>query len=529
MGECVLAIDLGTSGCKAALVDLNGTVHGWEFREVETILPPGGGAEQNPNDWWNAIVESCKSVVASGTVPASDIIAICANTQGEGTLPVDENGEPLGNTILWMDTRGAALVKKRMGGLLNVSGFAPHKILRFILLTGGAPSLTGKDPVGHMLYIKHKMPRIYLRTHKFLNVLDYVNFKLTGRMVSTVDSLETSWVTDNRSPKNIHIDDGLCDLIGISRDKIPEPVPCTESLGPVDRNFAETIGIDPSTPVIAGAIDATAAAVGSGAVNDGDPHLYLGTSSWLGAHVPFKKTDIFSAIASLPCALPDRYLMIALQATACGNLNFFVDRLLYDKDLLAEQKRPDGIHKILDQLAETSPPGARGLIYTPWIYGERAPIEDQTIRAGIHNLSLEHSRADIVRALLEGVALNTRWILGPVEKFLGRKCKSISVVGGGANSDIWCRIFADVLNRPIRQVQNPIEANVRGSAFIAGVALGKMTFDDVQQRVKVKTTYAPDSANRKMYDLHFREFVNFYQAHRKIHRRLNNFPHRTQR
>ncbi len=526
MKKCVLAIDLGTSGCKAALVDLNGVVLGWDFRAVNTILPPGGGAEQNPDDWWHAILTSCKGVIRQTKVEPSSVIAICANTQGEGTIPVDKNGRPLCNAILWMDTRGASLVKKRLGGPLNVAGFAPHKLVHFIRLTGGVPSLTGKDPVGHMLLIKHEMPQVFRQTHKFLNVLDYINFKLTGRLVSTVDSIVTSWVTDNRNPRHIVLDNSLCDLIGIPPDKIPQPVPCTEILGEVDAKFAAAVGLSRHTPVVAGAIDATAAAVGSGAVADGDVHLYLGTSNWLGAHVPCKKTDLLSAIASLPCAIPSKYLMIALQATACGNLNFLVDKILFPSDTLQRSGKPKDVFKILDQLAENSPPGANGLIYTPWIYGERAPVENQTIRAGIHNLSLEHTRADLVRAVLEGVALNIKWVLKPVEKFLGKRCASIAAVGGGANSAIWCRILADVLDRPIRQIKKPIEANVRGSAFIAAVALGEMTYQDVPTRVGVESVCYPSPEHQKLYGLHFQEFKNLYDVEKSIHRRLNAFHHR---
>jgi len=524
--EYVLAIDLGTSGCKAAIVDYFGTVHAWEFRGVETILPPGGRAEQDPEAWWRAITAACRAVVKQGVVPAGAIAAICANTQGEGTVPVDRDGKPLGNAILWMDTRGAALVRKRMSGLVNVSGYSPEKIVQYIWLTGGAPSLTGKAPVGHMLLIKQQQPDIYRRTHKFLNVLDYVNFRLTGRLVSTFDSIATSWLTDNRSPDRVKIDPRLCALIGIPPEKIPAPVPCTEILGGVAPDFAREVGLAPATPVGAGAIDATAAAVGAGTIGDGDTHLYLGTSNWFAAHVPFKKTDLLSAIASLPCAVPGKYLMIALQATACGNLTFLRDNLLFHRDLLYRDETPATFYQILDRLAESAPPGAHGLLYTPWIYGERAPVENQSIRAGFHNLSLEHTRPDLIRAVFEGVALNVRWLLKPVEKFLGRRCLSIAAVGGGAKSAVWCQIFADVLDRQIRQVRNPIEANVRGSAFIAAAALGRIRFDEIPQRVAIQATYDPQPQNRRVYDLHFAEFTNLYQAEKGIHQRLNAFHHR---
>lgn len=523
MNECVLAIDLGTSGCKAALVDYTGRVHAWAFRPVPTLILPGGGAEQDPHAWWRAVTDACKEAVERGGIPARAITAICANTQGEGTVPVDENGAPLSNAVLWMDTRGGPHIKSQAGGPL--SGFSARKLWRFLRLTGGAPSLTGKDNAGHMLFIRNERPDIYARTHKFLNVLDYLNFKLTGRFVSTVDSVLTTWVTDNRDPDNIRIDPGLCAILGIPPRMIPEPVPCTEVLGAVDAAFARAAGLAPGTPVVAGAIDTTAAAVGAGTVRDGELHLYLGTSSWLGAHVPRKKTDIFSAIAAVPCAVPSKYLMIALQATAGGNLDFLRDNLFFPGDGLSSERGPADFHARLDELARAVPPGANGLIYTPWIYGERAPVEDRNIRAGIHNLSLGHTRADLARAVLEGIALNTRWVLGPVERFLGGPCESIAVVGGGGVSAVWCRILADVLGRSVRQMADPLQANVRGSAYIAAAALGKIRFEDVPDLVRTRETFAPDSGNRAVYDLHYREFVKIYRANRGIHHRLNAFHH----
>ena len=147
-------------------------------------------------------------------------------------------------------------------------------------------------------------------------------------------------------------------------------------------------------------------------------HLYIGTSSWLAAHVPFKKTDIVSSLASVPCAIPGRYLLTALQATAGGNLTFLRDKILYHKDELLQEEHVPDVYKIMDRIAERTPAGSHGVLYTPWIYGERAPVEDATVRAAIYNLSLENSREDIIRAVLEGVAFNTRWLLRPFEKFL---------------------------------------------------------------------------------------------------------------
>jgi xylulokinase len=181
---------------------------------------------------------------------------------------------------------------------------------------------------------------------------------------------------------------------------------------------------------------------------------------------------------------------------------------------------PD-IFKVLDQIAERVPAGANGVIYTPWIWGERAPIDDKTVRAGLYNLSLHNSREDIIRAFLEGVAFNTRWLLKPVEKFLGRKVESLNIVGGGAQSDVWCQILADVMNVEIRQVADPVYANARGAAWIGAVGLGEIAFSDVPAMVKIESAYRPQSENRALYDQRFDLFKKIYKQMAPIHKELN--------
>ncbi len=518
----ILAVDLGTSGCKTALVSVSGHVAGWEFQEVPLIVLPGGGAEQNPQDWWNAFIATAKKLIGRGLVPVEDIAAVCCSTQGEGTVPVDKDGNALMNCVLWMDMRGAEALKQiTQGRMMNVAGYDAVKLTRWIMLTGGAPSLTGKDPAAHMLFIRDKFPEVYAKTCKFLNVLDYLNLRLTGRFVATPDSILTSWVTDNRDSANVHYDAGLLRDCGIAADKFPEIAPCTAVLGELKKDVAAELGLKAGVQVVAGAIDTTAAAVGSGAVGDFEAHLYIGTSSWIAAHVPFKKTDISASMASVPCALPGKYLMIIMQTTAGGNLTYLRDKILYHKDeLLREEAAPD-IYKIFDRIAARVPAGSNGVIYTPWIYGERSPVEDRTVRASIFNLSLENTREDIIRAFMEGVALNTRWLLKPTEAFLGRKLAALNFVGGGAKSEVWCQIFADVLNLPIRQVKDPIQVNARGAAFIAAVGLKTLTFADIPRKIEVSATYQPTPAHQAVYDKTYREFVKYYEATRSIYNRLN--------
>lgn len=381
--------------------------------------------------------------------------------------------------------------------------------------------MTGKDPAGHMLFLREALPEVYACAYKFLNVLDYLNLRLTGEFVASCDSILTSWVTDNRNPADIRYDDSLIRTLGIDREKLPEIVPCTNVIGDLRSDLAYALGLSSNVKVVAGAIDNTAAAIGAGAVEDYVPHLYVGTSSWIAAHVPFKKTDINSNLASIPCAVPGRYLLTALQATAGGNLTFLRDNIIYHKDELLQEADVPDIFKVLDQIADRVPAGANGVLYTPWIWGERAPVEDRRLRAGLYNLSLHNTREDIIRAFLEGIAFNTRWLLGPVEKFLGRNVDAIHIVGGGAQSDVWCQIFADVMNVEIKQVTDPIYANARGAAWIAAVGLGEIQFQDIPNLVSFKQIYKPQSKNRHLYDEKFQVLQQIYKQMRGIYSRLN--------
>jgi xylulokinase len=517
----ILCIDLGTSGSKTALVSVYGEVVDFEYQHVPLHLLPNGGAEQKPADWWNAIMTTSKRLLHKGTVNSDDIVAIAASTQWAGTVPVDREGNPLMNAVIWMDMRGAKYVAEIAGGPIKIEGYDPLKLMRWIRMTGGAPGLTGKDPVGHILLIRNEFPDVYQNTYKFLEPKDYINFCFTGKFAASYDSITLHWVTDNRNIAKIVYSDKLLKMYGLEREKLPDLKQSIDILGPVRKEVAEELGLKAEVQVVMGSPDIQAAALGSGAVRDYEGHLYIGTSSWVVAHVPFKKTDVLHGIASIPCSIPGKYLIVNEQETAGGVLTYLKDNILYHQDeLLKEEAVPD-IYKIFDKIAAGVPAGSNRVIFTPWLNGERTPIEDNSVRACIYNLSLDNTREDIVRAFLEGVAYNQRWSLQYVEKFMGRRMNPIHMVGGGAVSNIWCQIHADVLNRTIKQVKDPIQTNARGAAFIASAALGYMAFDDIPNHIRFSNTFEPNPQNRQIYDRLFEEFLNIYKQNKAIFKRLN--------
>ncbi|GAA0741011.1 FGGY-family carbohydrate kinase [Ideonella azotifigens] len=516
----ILAVDLGTSGCKCALVSLDGVVVAWAFRPV-ALRVQGALAEQQPEDWWAALLGAAGELLAADAARRARVVAVCCSTQTEVTVCVDKAGQAISPAMSWLDSRGAAAIARRARGkLLNIEGYGPLKLWRWLRLTGGAPSATGRDAAGHMAYIRDEEPQRYARTHKFLNALDYLNLRLTGRCCATQDAMLTAWVTDNRDVENLRYDAGLIRMLRIDADKLPPLVKSTAILGPLLPEVAAALGLPASTVVVAGAMDNSAVAVGA-AVGDHQAHLYLGTSSWLGAHVPKMKTDVRHKLAAVPCAVTGRYLAMALQSTAGANLSFLRDRILYHPDELASDEEHPAVYELLNKIAARVPPGARGLIYTPWLMGERTPVDDPHLRAGLLNLSLAHSREDIFRAFLEGVALNTRWMLEPFARLLGRDVGTITAVGGGAQSDVWCQIMADVTGQPIRQLASPIQANAIGAAFIAAVALGELRFDELDGMRRVRATYAPNLALQRLHQDQFETFKEVRTRLAPLYRRLN--------
>ncbi len=515
----ILAIDHGTSAMKPAIVSTQGRFIGWACENTPLHLQPGGGAEQNPDEWWSAFLKAVKNLIGKKLVPTDDIIAVCNTSQWSGTVAIDENGLPLMNSVIWMDSRGAPFVKKKFKGLINIQGYSILNLLRWLRKTAGIPTKSGKDPIAHILYIQHELPDIYEQARWFLEPTDYINFRLSGEVASSPSTMMLHWVSNTRDINNVHYDDGLIKKLGIHKDKLPPMKQSIDVLGTLQKEVANAIGLREDLKVFVSTSDVPSAVIGSGAVQDYAGHVYIGTSSWLTCHVPYKKTDVNTNIASLPSAIPGRYFIANEQETAGACLNFLRDQIFYPDD--DAKCGNQAVYEEFDQIVEKIVPGSHNIIFTPWLYGERTPVEDHTVRGAFFNLSLDSEKGDLIRAVFEGVAYNSCWVLNAVEKFIKQPLQSLNMIGGGAQSDIWCQIYADVLNREIRQVSNPIQANARGAAFIASVGLGHITFEEIPNIIQISKVYKPIPENRELYDTLFKEYLSIYKTNKDFYRRLN--------
>ncbi|WP_029663356.1 FGGY-family carbohydrate kinase [Cellulomonas sp. KRMCY2] len=521
----VIGVDLGTGGPKVALMGVAGDLVGHESAKVELILQPGGGAEQDPQAWWDAIVGCTRRLLERHHVDAESVSAICMSSQWGGLVPVDADGRHLHNALIWMDARGEVYSRALTSGGITVpgAGYNARALRQWIVKTGGVPSRSGKDPVGQAQWLRHHRPDVYSAAAYLLDVPEYLTMRLTGRAVAGFDTAVLRWCTDNRDPAAVRYDPDLVRRSGFDVDKLPELVPPATVVGTLTSEAAAELGLRRQVEVVAGTGDTTAAAVGAGAVQDYAAHLYIGTSAWLSCHVPFKRTDLVRNVASLPAVVPGRYWVATIQDVAGKAIDWLIDNVVYPDDAMGDTTpAPADALERLNALALTSPPGANGVVFAPWLNGERTPVDDPHVRGGWVGVSLETSRADLVRAVFEGIALNARWMKDAVERFVRKELPggfpAITYVGGGAQSELWCQTLADVLGCTVRQAEDPVLANARGAAFIAAIGIGELAWSDIPGLVRITRHYEPDPAAAAVHDRNYRTFTDLYRSVKGLYR-----------
>ncbi len=514
----ILTHDIGTSSNKAVLFTECGDLIAVAKQEYSLFHPRPNHVEQNPFDWLEAVYSTTKQVVKDSKIHPRDIVGITFACQMQTTVAVDHTGQPVMPAISWLDTR-AEEIMRRFWRPPRIKGYNLFYLLRFLAITGGSPGHTGKDPIGKILWLKHHHPDLFAKVYKFLDAKDFVIFHLTGQFVKSVDMAVVWWLLDTRRNRN-QWHPLLCRLAGIEPERLPEVRESAAIVGHLQKAVAAKMGLLPGTPVINGAGDIPSSALGSGAIEEGELNIRLGTSGGVSGHFTQRKIDLTHYAGCIGSAYPQKYyLALAHQETVGLCLEWLKSKVILESpkaDLSSEE-----VFRIFDGLVEQTPAGAGGLIFTPWMYGERCPLDDHFVRAGFFNLSLQHSRGHILRAIFEGIAFNLRWAMETIEK-LYQPVPSLYIIGGGAKSDIWCQIIADVTNRTIKRVANPQEANARGVALLASHSLGFIpSFSDIKKYIKIDRQFTPNFQTRELYDRLYKEFKNLYKQNKKWYRRLN--------
>jgi xylulokinase len=424
-----------------------------------------------------------------------------------GVVPVDDSGAPLRKAIIWMDSRAdeqAARIMRRFGGRRMV-----------IRMAGAAPS--GKDVVCKLSWLRENEPDVFGSTTAFLDTTGYLVMRATGEMVMDHTGAGGTGILSGRTRRWSPL---FAALAGLPLDKMPPIKSSIDIVGGLSERAAREMGICRGTPVIAGMADIPAAAAGSGAIEDGDAHINIGTSSWLCVSVSHPRNLGRNGIAAVVSADPEMFIMIGESETAGACLDWFGRRFARPEESGGEGGERV-LFEMLDEAADKVEPGAGRLLFTPWMFGERSPVCDTSIRASFINLGLEHGRDHLLRAVYEGVAYNLRWLLDAAAG-AGLSCDPLRAIGGGARSDIWMQIVADVTRRRVEAVENPQEAGAMGCALAAAVAVGERgSFREIKKVVRIRKTFEPGEDCRRVYDELYTAFRCVYTKLAGVCGRLN--------
>lgn len=502
--QYIMAHDVGTGGNKAVLVDTGGNICASAFQPYPVHYPRPDWAEQEPEDWWNAVAVTTRQTLAQSGVAPRDVLAMVYTTQMLGIVPMDTEGRPLRRAIIWLDGRAPQQAERIMRKFLGRRVFAA---------VAGA-ELSGKDGLAKLLWLKEKEPQVYNGMTCFLDVNGYLLYRATGQMVFEW-SCASAFGFDLKKKDWLR---GIVRYVGLDVKKFLPLVRSTDQVGGLTAEAARACGLLEGTPLFGGGGDAAGAAVGSGAVGEGDGHIYLGTSGWVGV-VTRKTPTGRHGVVCIQSADPNKALLFAEMETAGACLNWIANQFYRH-----EQSDPSvpNVYALMDQDVETIPPGSDFLVCTPWMYGERSPVADTWVRSTFFNLSADHSREHLLRAVYEGIAYNLRWIIEIVEKTFGFPLPDLRVIGGGAQGAPWMQIIADVTGRRVETVANPQEAGAVGAALTAAVGLGLYPgFEALKDVVRVEREFEPQACNAQVYAVLYRAYRRIYGCLRDLYREVN--------
>lgn len=494
----VLAVDLGSTGIKVAAVDAGGVVRGVAGEVVPLIFVGDVGVEQDPRVWWDALGRCARKAIAESGLVGAQIRTVAVTSQYTSTTAVDASGNPLGNTVMWMDGRGSRHRRVRPD---------PATFGTFVDVHGLLPS--GSDDVAHVDLIRALHPDVYAAAHAFVEPMDHLAARLTGRVTATQNTMFPMLSCDNRSWGLTEYSDELLALTGLPADKLPELVPLGAPRGTLTPAAADHLGIAPDAVVTGATIDSVTSAVGTGAITSDRCGLIIGTTAVMATHLPSKRHDIVHGLTAAPSPLPDSWFLVAENGIGGKALDVFVNNMVYADDGLGQQAHEGSYQAVLDAAA-TAPCGANGVLFLPWLVGSMAPGHDRRQRGGFVNIGLASTRADMARAVLEGVAMNVAWLLPYFSALAGADYDEITFGGGGAKSALWGQILADATGVRIRRLAKSSCTNAHGAALLALAETGTFTIDELPSFLVTEEVHEPHEANHRLLASRRGSLVDFH-------------------
>lgn len=481
MSKYVIAHDLGTSGNKATLFDEEGKLIASRVASYQTVYAAGNRAEQNPADWWKAIVETTNALLQ--LVSPADIAGIALSGQMMGCLCVDKKGNPLHPHLLYCDQRSQeeeALLTEKIDPL------------RFYEITGHR--ISASYSIEKLMWIRKHLPEVFANTDKMLNAKDYINFRLCGTIATDPsDASGTNAYDLNRWAWS----DEIIEAAGLDQSLFPEVRSSIDVIGEVTEAAARETGLRKGTPVICGGGDGSCAGVGVGCVAPGSSYNYLGSSSWVALTVEKPVVDEQRRTMNWAHVVPGMLHPSGTMQTAGASYNWMVQQLCRHEKAEAALSK-GSVYDLIDEQILQSPLGANKLLFLPYMMGERSPRWNVNAKGAFIGLTVGHTHADMLRAVMEGITLNLGLIVNIFRQHV--PVENMTVIGGCAQNPVWQQMMADIYQTDIHIPNYLEEATSMGAAILAGIGAGLFKDFSVTDRfIHIDKTISPIAANVEKY------------------------------
>lgn len=494
MNQYLLGIDIGTSSCKAAVFDRYGHTAASSTKTYPIYYPAPGFAEQSPEDWWKQVCAAVKMCLLKGNIDPKEIVGVGVDGQSWSAVMMGKSGEVLANAPIWMDTRSEDICVRynQLIGKKRIFSIAGNELQPFYT--------TGK-----VIWFRENRPQVYRNTEMILQSNGYIVYKLTGKYSQDISQAygyhcfnmeKGSW------------DEEMCEAFQISANLLPEICSCSHVVGKVTGQAATECGLLPGTLVTAGGLDAACGALGAGVIHNGETQEQGGQAGGM------------SICSSIYCAEPslilsrhvtDETWLLQGGTTGGGGVMRWIEQEFAEAERMQGKKMGKSSLELLNEAAERIPAGSEGLVFLPYMAGERTPVWDTQAKGVFYGLDYSKSKAHMVRAAMEGVAFSLRHNLETAER-IGIQAGELRSVGGSANSLLWTQIKADITGRTI-VVPGSDTATTLGAAMLAGVGTG--FYRDFEEAVKmtyqVRRRHEPHIENAEIYQQNYEIYLEIYQ------------------
>lgn len=494
MEKLLLGIDIGTSACKVAIFDLQGKVISQATREYKVYYPDLGFVEQNPNEWWECVCTAIKESIVSSKIKARQIAGIGVDGQSWSAIPINAQGDVLSNTPIWMDTRASDICKE------TVNRLGTERIFK---LSGNSFEPTYSTP--KILWFKKHMPDVYNSTYKFLQSNSFIAFKLTGQISQ---DLSQSYGIHSFNMNEGKWDDSFCEELGFDRNKLPEICRCHQIIGEVTSEAAAQTGLVKGIPVVAGGLDACCGTLGAGVIKVGQTQEQGGQAG--GMSICQNSSVGHPKLILSFHVVPNLWLLQGGTVGGGGAIKWFKEEFGMFEEIQARIKGISSF-KVMDEEAEEIPVGSEGLIFLPYMAGERSPLWDKSAKGVFFGLGYNKTRAHMIRAVMEGCAFALQHNIKTAEE-TGVSIDELVAMGGAANSRLWTQIKADITGKTIK-VPTSDTATTLGAAILAGVGTGlyKSFEQAVDKTIVITRTQEPDMQAHAKYKNNYEIYIELYE------------------